>query len=123
MSCNDCHNPHGGEEVMLRADSATDLCLSCHADKHGPFMYEHEPVVEDCMICHDAKGGMHNNLLVANEASLCLRCHAGHEDNHPISHMVRNDARKGFMTKCTRCHSQIHGSDLPGFTGPSRFVR
>ena len=121
MSCMDCHNPHGAEESMIKAESVTDLCYSCHRDKQGPFMYEHEPVVENCLLCHDAKGAVNNNLLVANETSLCLRCHAGHEDVHPD--LSSATSRAGYMNKCTRCHSQIHGSDLPGFAGPSRFIR
>jgi DmsE family decaheme c-type cytochrome len=121
MGCLDCHNPHGAEETMLRADNVNDLCLDCHADKHGPFLYEHEPVVEDCLICHNAKGAVQNNLLKANETSLCLRCHAGHEDVHP--NLSTPERRAGYMAKCTRCHSQIHGSDLPGYIGPSRFIR
>jgi len=121
MACNDCHNPHGSEEMMLRADNVNDLCFSCHADKEGPFLYEHEPVRENCLLCHDAKGAVTNNLLKANEAVLCLRCHAGHEDVHPRLNSPQQ--RAAYMTKCTRCHGQIHGSDLPGFVGPSRFIR
>lgn len=121
MACLDCHNPHGGEELMLKADNINDLCLGCHADKEGPFLYEHESVQENCLICHNAKGAMNNNLLKMNETALCLRCHAGHEDVHPA--LNTPTLRGGYMNKCTRCHSQIHGSDLPGFTGPSRFIR
>ena len=123
MACLDCHNPHSGEETMLKEDTVNDLCLSCHADKHGPFIYEHEPVMEDCLICHTAKGAVQNNLLRANEASLCLRCHSAHEDVHPSRALGGTGGRPAFLTKCTQCHSQIHGSDLPGFSGPSRFIR
>ena len=121
VACADCHNPHGAEEMMLRYDNVNDLCFSCHADKAGPFLYEHEPVVEDCLICHSAKGGVNNNLLRMSEATLCLRCHAGHEDTHP--RLNSPELRAGYLTRCTRCHGRIHGSDLPGFAGPSRFVR
>lgn len=121
MLCTDCHNPHGSEEQHLRSDNINDLCFRCHADKEGPFLYEHEPARESCLLCHYSKGAPTNNLLKANEAVLCLRCHAGHEDVHP--RLTSPTLRAGYMTKCTRCHSQIHGSDLPGFAGPSRFVR
>ena len=121
MACSDCHNPHGSEEFGLRTDNVNDLCFGCHADKEGPFLYEHEPVRESCLICHEPKGAVSNNLLKSNEAVLCLRCHAGHEDVHP--RLNTPELRRGYMTRCTRCHSQIHGSDLPGFAGPSRFVR
>jgi len=121
MHCVDCHNPHGAEEAMLKADNANDLCYTCHADKEGPFFYEHEPVQENCLTCHNPKGAVNNNLLTLDEATLCLRCHAGHEDVHPRLNSAT--LRAGYMTKCTRCHSQIHGSDLSGFVGPSRFIR
>lgn len=121
MACMDCHNPHGAEESMLKAESVNELCYSCHRDKQGPFMHEHEPVIENCLMCHEAKGAVNNNLLKANETSLCLRCHVGHEDVHPNQSTPAK--RAGYMNKCTSCHSQIHGSDLPGFAGPSRFIR
>jgi DmsE family decaheme c-type cytochrome len=121
VHCSDCHDPHGAEDAMLKADNVNDLCFTCHAELEGPFLYEHEPVVENCLTCHSAKGAVNNNLLQLDEATLCLRCHAGHEDVHP--RLNSPTLRAGYMTKCTRCHSQIHGSDLPGFVGPSRFVR
>ena len=121
MHCVDCHDPHGAEESMLKAATVNDLCYTCHADKEGPFLYEHEPVVEDCLSCHNAKGAVNNNLLKLDEATLCLGCHAGHEDVHPRLNSA--SARAGYMTRCTRCHSQVHGSDQSGFVGPSRFIR
>ena len=121
LSCEDCHGVHGGPGRLTQDKSGRELCFSCHADKEGPFLYEHEPVRENCLLCHDAKGAVTNNLLKANEAVLCLRCHAGHEDAHP--RLDSPQQRAAYMTKCTRCHGQIHGSDLPGFVGPSRFIR
>jgi DmsE family decaheme c-type cytochrome len=121
IQCVDCHDPHGAEYAMLKTDNINDLCYTCHADKEGPFLHEHEPVVENCLTCHNPKGAVNNNLLTLDEATLCLRCHAGHEDVHP--RLNSPTLRAGYMTKCTRCHSQIHGSDLSGFVGPSRFIR
>jgi DmsE family decaheme c-type cytochrome len=121
IQCVDCHDPHGAEYAMLKTDNINDLCYTCHADKEGPVLHEHEPVVENCLTCHNPKGAVNNNLLTLDEATLCLRCHAGHEDVHP--RLNSPTLRAGYMTKCTRCHSQIHGSDLSGFVGPSRFIR
>ena len=48
MGCNDCHQIHGGDAKFASYDDNRELCLSCHASKQGPFIFEHEPVVEDC---------------------------------------------------------------------------
>lgn len=119
MGCNDCHNPHAGTEFMIKGDTVNDLCYTCHAEKQGPFLWEHDPVVEDCTYCHDAKGTMNNNLLVATESSLCLRCHTSHDSYHAIDRWEslgdgysQADGRADIMAKCTRCHIAVHGSDL-----------
>ena len=82
MGCSDCHNPHGGTgstSGMLAAEGRpNELCLSCHTRYQGPFVFEHDPVVEDCGICHDPHGTVANNLLRQNEPFLCLQCHEAH---------------------------------------------
>ncbi len=53
VQCSDCHNPHGTVEAkQVRTSAAQDaVCYTCHADKRGPFVFEHEPVkVEGCEI-------------------------------------------------------------------------
>ena len=51
MSCASCHNPHdGARPKMLKADSVNELCYKCHAEKRGPFLFEHAPVREDCAV-------------------------------------------------------------------------
>ncbi len=83
MFCGDCHDAHGQMEGNLRAESLNLLCWKCHAEKQGPFAYEHPPVTEDCSICHSPHGTVANNLLQQPAAFLCLRCHVGHRDgNH-----------------------------------------
>ena len=57
LDCVSCHNPHGSaSEKLLKGNSANDVCYSCHAEKRGPFLYEHEPVTESCGNCHDSSG-------------------------------------------------------------------
>jgi DmsE family decaheme c-type cytochrome len=79
MNCGSCHNPHGtwlggrkGEE------SSAQLCMSCHTQYQGPFVFEHEPVAEGCETCHTPHGSVANNLLVQNEPFICLQCHEFH---------------------------------------------
>jgi DmsE family decaheme c-type cytochrome len=70
VKCTDCHNPHGGFLArQLRATTSQDLvCFRCHADKAGPFVYEHESVkVEGCTICHTPHGSSNPRLLNVRE--------------------------------------------------------
>ena len=50
MFCGDCHDAHGQMEGNLRAETLNLLCWKCHAEKQGPFAYEHPPVTENCAI-------------------------------------------------------------------------
>jgi hypothetical protein len=34
--------------------------MSCHAEKRGPFLWEHAPSVENCANCHEAHGSIHS---------------------------------------------------------------
>jgi len=128
MTCSDCHDPHGQLDRSLKADSLNLLCWKCHADKQGPFAYEHPPVTENCGYCHEPHGTVANNLLKQPTTFLCLRCHTGHrEGQHPgtpanrLNTDVVPQVRPGFYTDCTQCHSQVHGSDLPSPHFPTMF--
>ncbi len=129
MECTSCHNPHGDSAAgdLRTSERRNDLCLTCHTRYQGPFIFEHAPVVEDCMICHNPHGTAANNLLKQNEPFLCLQCHTAHfhtaregETMARTSPAGSVDNRWGeagfaraFGTRCTQCHNQIHGSDLP----------
>jgi DmsE family decaheme c-type cytochrome len=114
MTCSDCHDAHGQDEGNLKAERLNLLCWKCHADKQGPFVYEHPPVTEDCGYCHNPHGSVANNLLHQPTTVLCLRCHSGHRARHNYGNIdTREVARDAFYTDCTVCHAEIHGSDLP----------
>ncbi len=128
LSCMDCHGVHGGSGRLTHESSGRELCFSCHADKEGPFVFEHAPVNEDCMICHTPHGSVANNLLKEIEPALCLNCHSMHfhatvhgYDTTFVSPVdpsrggtMTEDSWKGAMlTKCTQCHTEIHGTDMP----------
>lgn len=109
-SCTGCHNPHGGPNGLLRAESVTETCFKCHADKLGPFTYEHPPVTEDCTICHNPHGSVQNNLLAQSQPFLCMKCHAGPHSSS--STMANPETFPGYYNECTDCHATIHGSDV-----------
>ncbi len=76
MVCSDCHNPHGSvTEALLKKDSINDVCYTCHAEKRGPFLFEHEPVRENCLNCHDPHGSMNEFSLKLSRPRLCFECH------------------------------------------------
>ncbi|MBI4689766.1 MAG: DmsE family decaheme c-type cytochrome [Nitrospirae bacterium] len=119
--CTDCHDPHGGvlSEKLLRKNTIKEQCTQCHADKEGPYVYEHAETMENCSTCHNWHGSVNNNLLIVREPFLCLQCHEGHR----ISSTSSVESKSSYYTRCTDCHSTIHGTDIPSASGKGRFIQ
>jgi DmsE family decaheme c-type cytochrome len=117
MECTTCHNPHGSTNVrLLRAGSSVnESCSSCHAEKRGPFLWEHPPVRESCVTCHDPHGSSNDRMLVARSPMLCQRCHVA--TRHPATVYDQTQFDNGSIRVigrgCVNCHSSIHGSNHP----------
>ncbi len=118
MACSDCHNPHGSVgRAMLVRNNVNDTCYTCHMEKRGPFVRNHQPVQEDCSICHNPHGTTTPNLLKARPPFLCQSCHepTGHRavpgtfPGTPTSTVAANLAARG----CVNCHTNIHGTNNP----------
>jgi DmsE family decaheme c-type cytochrome len=111
MQCSDCHNPHGSEtDRMLKATSINETCFQCHAEKRGPFLWEHSPVQENCLTCHAAHGSNNVNLLNMRTPQLCQTCHM--QGKHQT---VSGFANSPWVLNraCLNCHTKIHGSNHP----------
>lgn len=111
IQCSDCHNVHGTTTLrQVRALPQGDaVCFKCHADKQGPFVYEHVPVkTEGCTSCHTPHGSTNPRLLRLSQVNLlCLQCHT-----FPMqgpAGPTHNQATK--YQACTLCHQAIHGSN------------
>jgi DmsE family decaheme c-type cytochrome len=118
VQCTDCHNQHGGFLTkQLRATAAQDqVCFKCHADKAGPFSFEHEPVkTEGCVACHTPHGSPNPRLLKRAQVNLlCLECHTLTTDaGVPPIPTFHNQSQK--YSACTMCHTSIHGSNFDAF--------
>jgi DmsE family decaheme c-type cytochrome len=121
MTCTSCHNPHGSlAPTLLRDNSTNENCLTCHAEKRGPFLWEHAPVIESCYNCHDPHGTNHEKMLKVPKPQLCRQCH--NETRHPATPHGRELGSVKYIQNrsCTNCHVAIHGSNHPS---GNKFVR
>jgi DmsE family decaheme c-type cytochrome len=127
MQCSTCHNPHGSTNVRMlrRGDSLAEACTVCHADKRGPFLWEHAPTRDGCTTCHDPHGSSNERMLVAKPPILCQRCHV--MTRHPSTiydgALIGSGATPSvriFARSCVTCHSAIHGSNHPS---GQRYIR
>lgn len=105
MHCTSCHDVHSGtEHAMLPTRRVSDTCARCHAEKAGPFAFEHmgaqEGISDGCLTCHAQHGSHSPSLLVADGRALCLQCHS-------------DEATHNFPLTCwtSGCHSDVHGSN------------
>jgi len=115
MQCADCHNVHGSlTESLIRENSVNENCYRCHADRRGPFLYEHPPVRENCTTCHVAHGSNNPRLLRIRPPRLCQQCH--NEAGHPSTAFGLPGGladRRMLGRSCLSCHVNIHGSNHP----------
>ncbi len=125
MPCTSCHQPHGsvGEHNLIKT-SVNDTCYTCHADKRGPFLWEHPPAREDCTNCHDPHGTNTSAMLNTRPPFLCQQCHQ--TPFHPSTNYSGNNlppnlgADKMLGSSCLNCHVKVHGSNHPA---GARFTR
>jgi DmsE family decaheme c-type cytochrome len=131
MACSDCHNPHGsaGPKLLVKT-SVNETCYTCHAEKRGPFLWEHAPVAEDCTTCHTPHGSTNPSLLKTRPPLLCQQCHSGDHASQINSGAnlaggnvtTANGAQllaaaspraQAAARACLNCHVLIHGSNHP----------
>ena len=124
MTCTDCHDPHlSTNQANLKGVTQKALCTRCHMEYQGPFVYEHADVTENCGNCHKPHGSPNDPLLNVSQPFLCMQCHSGHHgalsDQGTLS---STEMKQAFFTRCTDCHSSIHGTDVPTVHGRGSFI-
>ena len=120
MKCTDCHNTHDAMgEKLIDASNKNEKCYECHTEKRGPFLWEHQPVSEECTFCHTPHGSNHGALLKRGAPFICQQCHS--QDNlhansvYDADNLPKNGGGGAFLVNksCLNCHSRIHGSNHP----------
>lgn len=129
--CSDCHNPHGSPgPKLLKEFTVNETCYTCHMEKRGPYLWDHEPVRDSCLNCHTPHGSTQPRLLVERMPYLCQNCHeTGNHNAAPwsanqvpgVNSVYNNSARTApsgshfqmIARSCANCHSQVHGSNSP----------
>ena len=122
--CSDCHNPHGSTgPTLLKKNTLNETCFLCHAEKRGPMLFEHQPVVESCANCHTPHGSNITPLLKDRPPYLCQDCHDGM--SHPrapfgpaaagrqVTPGVAGPSPNATGRACLNCHTMVHGSNSP----------
>ncbi|MEW6073855.1 MAG: cytochrome c3 family protein [Planctomycetota bacterium] len=104
-TCTTCHPPHGLAPRALREHLRHEVCVGCHLEMAGPFLFEHDGDRNlACMSCHEAHGSANRRLLThATTQMLCHSCHLDLEAIH-----IENPGR--VYTECLLCHPAVHGS-------------
>jgi DmsE family decaheme c-type cytochrome len=141
VGCSDCHNVHGSVgPKLVKKDSTVETCYQCHAEKRGPFVHNHAPVVEDCGNCHNPHGTVADSLLKMRQPFLCHTCHTPHGGQvlqvtgqvgpavngvlpAPNNRTATSGGKDGVnITQargCLNCHTQVHGGNNPSATNPT----
>ena len=130
--CSDCHNPHGSVgPKLLKKNTVRETCFTCHAEKRGPFLWEHQPVAEDCTICHTPHGSNLTPLLKSRAPFLCDDCHDGPHNSQAnygpnvggiqysgsgisaTASSPKSPSSSAAGRACMNCHVMVHGSNSP----------
>lgn len=105
LVCSDCHDVHPNRNAEKHLRTAKQSCITCHADKAGPFVFEHEPVADQtgdgCLECHRPHGSHNPKLLTTFSRGQCNPCHTDKANNH----------YPGRTCWQSGCHEAIHGSN------------
>lgn len=128
--CFNCHSRYQGPFVFEHAPVQDD-CTICH-DAHGTvannLLRQNEPFL--CLQCHEMHFHAVRDGATVDPGNTALDASkingitpgttvSGTNDVQYTNKFGADGWRMGFGTKCTVCHTQIHGSDLPSQTAPS----
>lgn len=105
LVCSDCHSVHPTAGAKHAHSDMKEACVTCHVEKAGPFVFEHDPAAGSsggsCKDCHEPHGSHNPSLLKGFSRGLCIQCHTDKGAGH---HGGKSCWNAG-------CHVAIHGSN------------
>ena len=105
LLCSDCHDVHPSKGMHRKVRPGKDMCVTCHAEMQGPFVFEHDLQVgtDDggCDECHRPHGSNNPALLTTFSRGACGKCHTDKMATH----------FPGRTCWQSGCHVAIHGSN------------
>ncbi|MBW2148573.1 MAG: hypothetical protein JRI22_16280 [Deltaproteobacteria bacterium] len=110
VQCSSCHDIHGEKLTRRLWSSGQETCFQCHPEVRGPFVWEHEAVLEGCENCHFPHGSPRRKLLTQDGRNLCLKCHV--TSGFPQIGTFNHRAALSATARCVDCHTRIHGSNF-----------
>ncbi len=115
--CTICHNPHGTVANNLLKQNEPFLCLQCHESHfHTLRIGATQPTGNVAWSATDREGNV--NVLPPDTGNTLAAADPSNTVPIQNSHGAVG-WQKAFGTKCTVCHSVVHGSDLPSQTAPT----
>lgn len=119
VDCIDCHEFHGLE---LKAESPTELCTSCHAEKISEVVEEtHGSNEYECIDCHmvsrpyDGENGesavLGHTFIPGPPSPDCMSCHEVLLEGHDIWGQEEDN--------CLTCHDSLYMTKLHLLNGTS----
>jgi DmsE family decaheme c-type cytochrome len=115
--CVNCHSPHASKQAaLLKEDSMTSLCGSCHKDtiaRQEKAVSKHEPVKDGmCTTCHSPHAS--DTVLLLTQPTVievCTQCHDfSKHSSHPIGVKAIDPRNKNMTLDCMSCHKS-HGNE------------
>jgi DmsE family decaheme c-type cytochrome len=102
--CDLCHAPHGAPANNLLVQNEPFLCLQCH-ELHFHSGLEGDEDTEVYVPRFDPANGATDQINT-------------YPDGLVPNPWGESGYKRAFTTKCTQCHTQVHGSDSPTQTVP-----
>lgn len=109
--CSICHDPHGSVADNLLLQNEPFLCLQCHESHFHAMRIGADPAATPLTgLAYDANA-LDGSIPAGTPTAA---------NGIPFSNSHGTEGWKmAFGTKCTVCHSVVHGSDLPSQSSPT----
>jgi DmsE family decaheme c-type cytochrome len=118
-SCAVCHEPHGAVANNLLSQTEPFLCLQCH-EFHFHAGLEAIPQFSDAGVTNDAHAPLPTGYIPRYDPANSPSDGQTYPGGQVPNPWGASGYKRAFTTKCTQCHTQVHGSDLPSQTVPGQ---